>query len=309
MTNFVEPLNIVIRKIPNAMKRLLIILTLIPLFAAAQHDYAKMHISHSELTPGIHRLFVGDVVTVVAYTGDEGLMVIDAAYEQTVTQLIDTLKRISDQPVKYLINTHIHADHTGGNIELGKNATIIAHHSVKKWLASDRKQGDKIPGPLPQHAIPNFTFEGSLNMDFNGQTLNIYHLPGGHTAGDIIIYFSKSNVLVLGDLLFADNFPFVDTSQGGNPLIYLQNIKWILENFPTDAIVVGGHGPVYSMEQLREWLTNLELSVEVMTEAKNNGLTAQQMKERRILSKWDSYGNFFITGDRWIDTWYPFIEQ
>jgi cyclase len=290
------------------MKKLTLFLMLFPSLLTAQRDFTKMHVSHTELAPGVHHLFVGDIVAVLAFTGDDGLMVIDAAYEQTTPQLLDTLKSITDKPIKYLVNTHLHGDHTGGNIELGKGATIISHHSVKTWLASDRKQGDRIPGPMPQHGIPNFTFEGTFNMEFNGQVLQMYHLPEGHTAGDVIIYFSGSNVLMLGDLLFADNFPFVDISQGGNPMNYISNVKWILDNFPDDAIVVGGHGPVYDMAKLQSWVTNLEETILVIAQAKQNGLTAEQMKENRILASWESYGSFFITEDRWIDTVFPYVD-
>ena len=290
------------------MKKLTLILMIFPILLTAQRDFSKMHVSHTELAPGIHRLFIGDVVTVVAFHGDDGLVVIDAGYEQTTSQLLDTLKSITDKPIKYLVNTHLHGDHTGGNIELGKGATIISHHSVKTWLASDRKQGDRIPGPMPQHGIPNFTFEGTFNMEFNGQVLQMYHLLEGHTAGDVIIYFSGSNVLMVGDLLFADYFPYVDTGQGGNPMNYISNVKWILDNFPGDAIVVGGHGPVYDMEKLQTWVSNLEETILVISQAKQNGLTAEQMKENRILASWESYGSFFITEDRWIDTVFPYVD-
>lgn len=290
------------------MKKLIYLFLMLPLIGFTQRDYSTMHVSHTELAPGIHRLFVGDIVTVVAFTGDDGLMVIDAGYEETTTQLLDTLKSITEKPIKYLVNTHLHGDHTGGNVELGKGATIISHHSVKTWLTSDRKQGDRIPGPMPQHAIPNFTFEGTFNMEFNGQVLQMYHLPEGHTAGDVIIYFSGSNVLMVGDLLFADYFPYVDTGQGGNPMNYISNVKWIIDKFPGDAIVVGGHGPVYDMEKLQNWVTNLEKTVLVIARAKQNGLTAEQMKENRILADWESYGSFFITEDRWIDTVFPYVD-
>lgn len=290
------------------MKKLIPLFLLIPLISLAQRDYTSMHINHTELAPGIHRLFIGDVVTVVVFHGDDGLMVIDAGYEQTTPQLLDTLKNITDKPIKYLVNTHLHGDHTGGNTELGKGATIISHHSVKAWLSSDRKQGDRIPGPMPQKGIPNFTFEGTFNMDFNGQTVQMYHLPDGHTAGDVIIYFSGSNVLMLGDLLFADYFPYIDTGQGGNPMNYISNVKWILDKFPGDAIVVGGHGPVYDMARLQSWITNLEKTILVIAQAKQNGLTAEQMKKNRILASWESYGSFFITEDRWIDTVFPYVD-
>ena len=235
-------------------------------------------------------------------------MLIDAAYQQTTSQLLDTLQSITGQQVRYLVNTHLHANHTGGNIELGQGATIIAHHSVKAWLSSDRRQGDRIPGPMPPHAIPNFTFEGTLNMELNGEVVRMYHLPEGHTEGDVIVYFSGSNVLVLGDLLFADNFPFVDISQGGNPTGYLNNVRWILDNFPQDAIVVGGHGPVYSMNQLRTWLADLEETVEIISAVKSSGMSVEQMKENRILAPWESFGKFFTTVDRWIDTVYPYVN-
>ncbi len=290
------------------MNRLLLLFLLLPAITIAQRDFSIMPVNHSELAPNIHRLFVGDIVTVVAFTGPDGLMLIDAAYEQTTTQLLDTLQSITGQPVRYLVNTHLHADHTGGNIELGKGATIIAHHSVKAWLSSDRRQGDRIPGPMPPHAIPNFTFEGTLNMELNGEVVRMHHLPEGHTEGDVIVYFSGSNVLVLGDLLFADNFPFVDISQGGNPTGYLNNVRWILGNFPEDAIVVGGHGPVYSMNQLQKWLADLEETVEIISAAKSKGMSVEQMKENRILARWESFGKFFITEDRWIDTVYPYVN-
>jgi cyclase len=290
------------------MKRFFLAMLLIPVLAYGQRDFSNMHISHTELAPGIHRLFVGDAVAVVAFTGSDGLLLIDAAYEQTTPQLLDTLQSISPHPVKYIVNTHLHGDHTGGNPGIGKGASIISHHSVKDWLQSDRRQGERVPGPMAESGIPDFTFEGTLNLDFNGETLQMHHLPGGHTAGDVIVYFSRSKVLVLGDLLFADNFPFVDISQGGNPLQYMEYLRWIIDNFPSDVVIVGGHGPVYNMQQLENWLSNLQETMQVVGEAKKQGKSADQMKEERILARWEGYGKFFITENRWIDTVYPFVD-
>lgn len=290
------------------MKRTILLTALIPTLLFGQRDFSAMHVSHTKLAPDIHRLFVGDIVTVVAFTGDDGILLIDAAYEQTTPQLLDTLRNISEKPVRYLVNTHLHGDHTGGNLEFGKNADIIAHHSVKQWLESDRRQGGRAPGPYPAHAIPNITFEGNMHLEFNGELIKMYHLPQGHTAGDVIVWFSESNILVLGDLLFAEYFPFIDISQGGNPLGYMRNLHYILEQFPEDAIVVGGHGPVYTMPRLRKWLNNLEESMKVVAEYKQNGFTPEEMKDLLILATWESYGEFFITTDRWIDTVYPYVD-
>ncbi len=289
------------------MKKALFLLLLIPFVLSAQRDYTAMKVNHFEMAPGIHRLFVGDVVTVVAFSGPDGLMLIDAAYEQTTKQLKDTLTRLIGKPVKYLVNTHLHGDHTGGNPEMAKGADVIAHHSVKTWLSSDRKQGERVSGPMVSHAIPNITFEGSLEMKFNGEIVRMRHMPNSHTAGDIYIYFPKANVLVLGDLLFADNFPFVDVSQGGNPINFLASLHWIENNFDDKVTMVGGHGPVYTMTQFKAYRASLEASVEAVRQAKKQGLTAEQMKQQRILLKWESFGKFFITEDRWIDTLFPYV--
>ncbi len=281
----------------------------IPFISIAQRDYSKMEIFHSELAPGVHRLFVGNVVTVVAYDGPDGLILIDAAYEQTAPQMRDTINRMFGKPVKYLVNTHLHGDHTGGNIEFGKDAKVIAHQSVRYWLASDRKQGDKVPGPMPDFALPSIFVENTMNLEFNGQTLEMYHLPGGHTTGDIIVYFPVSKVLVLGDLLFADNFPFIDMNNGGNPFTFIKNLKWIVDTFGTANIIVGGHGPVYTVDQLRNYIDTLTQTIDIIADEKEKGKSAEQIKEAKILGRWESYGKFFITEDRWIDTIYPIADK
>lgn len=288
---------------------LLSLILIIPLISGAQRDYSKMEIYHTELAPGIHRLFVGNVVSVVAFDGPDGLMLIDAAYEQTTSQMRDTLNSMFGKPVKYLVNTHLHGDHTGGNIEFGKDAKVIAHQSVKDWLASDRKQGERVPGPMPDYAWPTQFIEGTMNLDFNGQTLEMYHLPGGHTLGDVIVYFPVSKVLVLGDLLFADNFPFVDMNNGGNPLTLIKNLNWIVNTFGQAEIITGGHGPVYTMDQLRYYVDVLTQTIDIITDEKLKGKSAEQIKEAKILGRWESYGKFFITEDRWIDTIYPLANE
>ncbi|NCC73166.1 MAG: MBL fold metallo-hydrolase [Sphingobacteriia bacterium] len=291
------------------MKKLFLLLMSVPLMVYSQRDYSAMQVSHNEVAPGLYRLFVGNSVAVVAFNGPDGLLLIDAAYEQTIRQLRDTLNSLFKKPVRYLVNTHLHGDHTGGNVEFGKEADIISHHSVKAWLKSDRKLGDNNVGALFRNAVPNLTFEGTFYLDFNGQNIQMRHLGGGHTEGDIIIYFPESNVLVVGDLLFAGFFPFIDVSQGGNPLVFIENLQWITKSYPEDAVVIGGHGPVFAMDQVKEYLFNLQQTIKVISDARKKGMTADEMKQNHILKKWESYGTFFITEDRWIDIVFPFTAK
>lgn len=289
------------------MKRFILILFLFPILAFGQRDWSNVEIPSTEVAPGIYRLFVDNRVAVVVSVGADGILMIDAAYQQTAEKLLEEVKKISEQPLKYLINTHIHGDHTGGNIIIGKNVDIIAHQHVKDYLSTERTQGDRIIPPLPDFAVPNLIVADEMKLDFNSDQLHIKHLPGGHTSGDIIIFFPKSKVLVMGDLLFADNFPYVDTGNGGNPFKYLENVLWATQNFPEDVVIIGGHGPVYTMQQYRAYHETIQKTIEVVRDQKAKGLTPEQMKEQRILKEWESMGKFFITEDRWIDTLYPFL--
>jgi cyclase len=286
---------------------IILLLVMLPMLAFSQRDWSQMHVKTTEIAPGLYRLFVGEGVAVVAWTGDDGLLIIDAAYEQTAPQLVQALAEISPGSVDYLINTHIHGDHTGGNVILGKDADIIAHHFVRDYLSTERKQGDRIIPPMPDHAIPNITFSDDMMLVFNGQALQLKHLPGGHTGGDIIIYFPQSKVLVAGDLLFADNFPFVDVNNGGHPFVFLENLAWIINHFPADLTIIGGHGPVYTMAEFINYRETLLQTLEVVREAKANGMSLEQMKASRIMQSWEEMGKGFISEDRWIETLYPFL--
>jgi glyoxylase-like metal-dependent hydrolase (beta-lactamase superfamily II) len=289
------------------MKTFFLPLFLIPFTIFAQRDWSTAEITSSEAGPGVYRLFVDNRVSVLVQTGEDGVLVVDAAYAQTGEKLKAAIEKLSDKPIRYLINTHLHGDHTGGNAIVGQGAQIIAHPSVKEYLSKDQVRGETtIPAP-PVYARPDITLEGKMTLDFNGESIEILHLPGGHTTGDLLVYFAEAKVIHVGDLLFAGYFPYVDVSNGGNPLVYIKNVAWILENYPDDITFIGGHGPAFSKNQMREHLSALNETIEIVKNAKATGKTAEQMKDSRILKQWESFGAFFITEDIWIDTLYPFL--
>ncbi len=289
------------------MKNLLIALLMLSFLSATSQIRPETTIETTQLSPGIHRLFVNNAVAVIMSHGEDGILVIDAAYDHSAQTLMEEIQRISDAPIRYLINTHLHADHTGGNKVIGKEADIIAHESVKRFLSMEQRRGETIIPPFPEYARPNILVDGNMDLEFNDDKIQITHMEGGHTEGDLIVYFPKANVLAMGDLLFAGFFPYVDVSNGGDPFRYLENVERIIGHFPEDATFVGGHGPVYTMEELRQWHEDLTETILVMQSAKNDGMNQEEMKESRILEDWSRMGNFFITEDRWIDTMYPFL--
>lgn len=289
------------------MKKLIIILLLFPFLSIAQTESSQVEIGVTELAPGIHRLMVRNAVSVVVAHGEEGTLVIDAGYQQTTDRLMEEIQKLTDAPIKYLINTHLHGDHTGGNQVIGKDVPVIAHGSVRDFLSQEQRRGDNVTPAFPEFARPEILVENTLKLVMNGETISITHLPGGHTEGDLLVYFPDSKVLVVGDLLFAGFFPFVDTSNGGNPYTYLENVSYIIDNFPSDVVINGGHGPVFNMEELKQWHTTLSETFMLVKEAKASGMSLEAMKENRILQKYEAMGGFFITEDRWLETLYSFL--
>ncbi|MDD2278573.1 MAG: MBL fold metallo-hydrolase [Bacteroidales bacterium] len=293
------------------MRRILFTLAVIAsllVISSTNSNSQSTPIDQVEVAPNLYRLFVNNAVAVIVFDGDEGKIVVDAGYERTAIDLKNAIMRISNNPIAYLINTHIHGDHTGGNIVLGdENVTIIAHKNVKTFLSTEKKQGDKVIPAFPKNGLPSITFTDSLMLDKNGEQIELIHLRGGHTNSDIVVYFPNRKVVALGDLLFANYFPYVDIGNGGNPMQYLKNAEWIINNFPKDVILIGGHGPVYSINQYKEWVLTLQKTMALAKLQKEKGVTLEKMKEDKILKEWESFGSFFITEDRWLETIYPYL--
>ncbi len=289
------------------IKILFLSLLLFPIALFSQEAHSEIKISTTEVAPGIYRLFVDNRVSVVAQVGKEGILVVDAAFVHTAEALKAAIAELSQQPIRYLINTHLHADHTGGNFIIGRDAIIIAHPTVKEYLSKPQVREGKTTPPLPDYAIPGQTIETKTVLRFNNENIEIIPLTGGHTAGDILVYFPKAKILEVGDLLFAGYYPNIDIVNGGNPLVFTSNLQWIIDNFPDDLIFIGGHGPVFTKNQVKEYLTSLKETMAIIKRAKSEGSTAEQIKTSGILKQWESFGSFFVNEDRWINTVYPYL--
>jgi glyoxylase-like metal-dependent hydrolase (beta-lactamase superfamily II) len=289
------------------IKVLIMGLLVFPITVFSQEAPSEVKISTTQVAPGIYRLFVDNRVAVVAQVGDDGILVVDAAYDRTGEALKEAIHELSDKPIRYLINTHLHGDHTGGNAIIGRDAVIISHPTVREFLSQPWVSDGKTIPPPPDYALPRLTIEGKTTLIFNDETIEIIPLTGGHTAGDLLIYFPKGRILDIGDLLFAGYFPYVDTANGGNPLIFISNLQWIADNFTDDITFIGGHGPIFTKSQLKDYLKSLNETMSIIKKAKSEGMTAEQMKTTRILKYWETFSTFFITEERWIDTVYPYL--
>lgn len=194
-------------------------------------------------------------VNMVAFVGSDGILLVDSGHERNAQSFLDEIRKLDSGEVKYIINTHYHSDHTGGNDLLGPNETIIAHENVTPRLVKRYKR--KMEPPYPN--LPDTTIADSMTLFFNGDTIRLVHLPNGHTDGDLIVHFAKSNLLCMGDLLFADAVPHIFKHNGGSVDGFIGNIRRVIETYPEGTVIVPGHGRIYSVKELTAYRDMLEV--------------------------------------------------
>jgi len=233
--------------------------------------------------------------------GDSGILIIDDQFAPLAPKIRDEIAGLGSGKIEFVINTHWHGDHTGGNPIFGAGAKIIAHTNVRKRLSETQNVRGRVIPPLPDDGLPVITFDDSVTLHFNGEEIHVLHLPHGHTDGDSIVYFVGSNVVHMGDHFFNGKFPLVDTATGGDPLQYEKNVARALEMIPADAKIIPGHGPLGTVADLRTFHQMLVETTAAVREQKQAG---KALAEVRLDPKWDSWGTGFISTDSWIATLY-----
>jgi len=242
--------------------------------------------------------------------GEQGLLLIDDDYKVNVGALEQFLQKKDAQP-RFIINTHWHGDHTGGNAHLGEYVTIVAHDNVRKRLSMAQEIklfGMKVE-PSPASALPVVTFAESLSLHFNGQSLNVVHYPNGHTDGDSVVFFQPANVVHMGDHYFSGIFPFVDVENGGDVLGMAQNVAAIIKRLNPETKVIPGHGPLSSLDDLEAYHEMLVTTVAVVKKAIDKGLSLAEIVQQGLPEKWQAWGRGFINQDTWIKIIYSSLTK
>ena len=289
------------------MKKFLL-LTIVLLFAIsaqAQTDFSKVEIKATKVAGNVYML-QGSGGNIGVSVGDDGLLIVDDQFAPLADKIRAALKGLADKKLRFILNTHWHGDHTGGNVAFGPEATIIAQDNVRKRLATEQKSTvfNSTTPASPKEALPVITFNDSLSVHFNGEDIRAIHFPHGHTDGDSVIFFSASNVVHLGDDFFAGRFPFVDLESGGSVEGLVKNIGELIGKIPADAKLIPGHGPISTLDDLKSYHRMLQQTTEIVRGKIAAGKTLDQIKTEGLPAEWAPWGAGFIKTDRWVETIY-----
>ncbi len=280
-------------------------------FAFAQNeDFSKVQIKVQKVAGNVYML-EGAGGNIGASVGEDGIVIVDDQFAPLADKIREALKGITDKPVRFVINTHYHGDHTGGNLPFQKDAPIIAQDNVRKRLEEGvtggvGKELSFESKPAEKGALPIITFDHQVTVHLNGEDIRALHFPSGHTDGDSVIFFPKSNVVHMGDDFVTYGFPFVDVNAGGSVRGMIDAIDKVLAQVPANVKVIPGHGPISGVKEVRDFQQMLRDTLATVQAALKKGTTLDQMKQQKILAKWDSYGSGdkFVKTDVWIETIY-----
>ena len=271
------------------------------------------------LSGGVYALY-GRGGNIGFFVGPDAIVVVDSQFRDIAPGILAQIRSVSDKPIKYLVNTHHHGDHTGGNEAFKEFAVIIAHDSVRRRMLESPQnilaeypkelEGAKKAGnaedikfledaiawakkvKVEEIAAPVVTFDSELRIHLGGETLEVWHTPPAHTDGDSVVYFTRANVVHMGDLYFHDMVPFVDVSSGGSVRGYLAAIDKVLARVPANVTVIPGHGEVSDLGGLkaaRQYVADL---LEAARAAKAAGKTKEQFLASVDLPQYRNYEGY-----------------
>ena len=268
----------------------------------AQNRFDKVEIKTQKLTEHIYVLF-GAGGNIGVLVGDDGVIMIDDQFAPLSEKISAAIAKLSDQRVKYLLNTHWHGDHAGGNENFAKKgAMIIAQQNVRKRMAEGlTRSPENVTPPAPEIALPIITFSDDLSLHLNGETIMAFHVHNAHTDGDAQIYFPESNVIHMGDTYFNGRWPFIDLQSGGSVMGYIKAINHAIFLVDNDTQIIPGHGPMSNRAELMAYRDVLLTVRGRIKNALAKGQTLEEIKAANYIKEWEDFGSGFINNDRIVE--------
>lgn len=255
----------------------------------AQTNYDTVQVRPVELAKGLHVLF-GAGGNIGVSVGDDAVFIIDDQFAPLTPKIVAAIRALSDKPVKFVVNTHWHFDHTGGNENFGKSgAMIVAHDNVRKRMSTEQFMAamNRREPPSPKAALPVVTFNDGVTFHINGDSMVVTHVPPAHTDGDAIIHFVKANAIHMGDVFNNTGLPFIDLSSGGSVhgVIGAADKAYALSNAQTK--IIPGHGQVTDRNRLKAWRDAIYAARERIQQEVRAGKTIEQVLALKLTAAYE----------------------
>ncbi len=245
--------------------------------------------------------------------GEDGVFMIDDKFAPLSEEIQDAVAKLSSAPIEFVVNTHWHFDHTGGNENLGKaGALIIAHDNVRARMGKDQlmKAFNREVKAAPPVALPVITFSDEMTFHYNGDEIRTIHVPRGHTDGDSILHFVKNNVIHTGDLVFNGSYPFIDTQSGGTLDGTIKAAELILSLSDENTKIIPGHGKLATPADIREYHTMLSTVRKRVTAHLDEGLSLMSVSAKDPLKELnEKWGQGFMKPDTWLKIIYDDLSS
>lgn len=294
------------------MKQILLVLVglalAVPATTFAQGRRMDGPLEVSPVRDGVYLLVMEPAGNVALSVGEDGAFIIDDQFEPMVPQIIDAVAELTDKPLRFVLNTHWHGDHTGGNGGLADaGAMIVAHDNVRERMSSPQyhlffKAGSE---PSADNALPVITYSETMTLHFNGDTVEVLHVPAAHTDGDSVFYFRNADVMHTGDAFINRGYPLIDVASGGTIKGTIEGINAMLEVVGPDTIIIPGHGPLADrkrMIEIRDMLVAARAAVVPLIE---NGMPLRQIKDAKPLAEIDkTWGGGFVRARAFVQIIY-----
>lgn len=275
--------------------------------ASAQDRFADVQIQVTPIRDGL-ALLTGEGGNIVASVGADGTFIIDDQYAQLSDKIRAALATLGDQPVRFILNTHFHGDHTGGNQNFGAaGAVIVAQDNVRERMSRDQflQTFKRDLKAAPPAALPLVTFSDGLSLHLNGQDVRAIHVAHAHTDGDALVWFEQAKVLHMGDLYFNGLYPFIDVDAGGSIHGMIAGVQRALAMIDDRVIVVPGHGPLSNRAELKRYGEMLVVLRDRIAALKAQGKSLQQAIQAKPSAEYDAaLGGKFISPELLVELIY-----
>ena len=283
------------------------------MIAAASTAQEEISFKTTELADGLYMIegvggFAGGNIGLSI--GEDGTVMIDDSMPPLNDKLLAAVGSVTDDDVDFVINTHIHGDHTGGNVQMAEaGAHIVAHENIRKRMLEQGQQTQEGTQPYPKAALPVITFSEEMSFHLNGHHANVIHVMNAHTDGDAMIHYVDANVIHTGDAMFNGRFPYIDLDSGGSVDGYIAAQEKIAAMANEETKIIPGHGPLGTRADIEAMVAMLKDAKSIVAEHIDDGKSADEIVAAEALSKYARYDWGFITQERMIRTIYRDLTE